>query len=95
MELRIYRSWSYVPDSNGRLGGPRQYKLCHYDTLQFRPVSGHGDWTNVPIVEGEKPMHPDDIERNKDMQEINDMLSNAIANGTIKLPKSLDLSKPE
>lgn len=94
MELRIFRTWSYVPDKNGRLGGPIQYVLIHHDQLQYKE-QGWMDWKPVPIVEGEKPMHPDDVERRKDMKEINDMLSNAIANGTIKFPTTLDLSKPE
>lgn len=90
MELRIYRSWSYVPDPNGRLGGPRQYKLVHHDALQFRPVTGHGEWTNVPIVEGEKPKHPVDIKREEDMAEINKLIGQAIADGKIKLQQKKD-----
>lgn len=85
MEIRIFRSWSYVPDRNGRLGGPTQYVLVHHDQLQYREQSWM-DWKPVPIEEGEKPMHPDDIERRKDLQEIDDILSKAIADGTIKLP---------
>lgn len=92
MELRIYRSWSYVPDANGRLGGPRQYKLVHHDALQFRPVTGHGEWTNIPIVEGEKPKHPDDIRREEDLKEVTNIINKAVKDGIIKLP-NLDLGK--
>lgn len=94
MEIRIFRTWSYVPDRNGRLAGAPQYVLIHHDQLQYKEQSWM-DWKPVPIVEGEKPPHPDDLERKKDLQEIDDMLSKAIADGTIKLPKSLDLSKSE
>lgn len=94
MELRIFRSWSYVPDKNGRLGGPLQYVLVHHDQLQYK-TKEMLNWKPVPIEEGEKPMHPDDIERKKSLQELDNIINKCISDGTIKLPKSLDLNKPE
>lgn len=92
VELRIFRSWSYLPDPNGRLGGPRQYKLVNHDALQYRYVGTEDDWVNVPIVEGEKPKHPDDIRREEDLKEVTNLINKAVKDGTIKLP-NLDLGK--
>lgn len=84
MELRIFRSWSWVPDYNGRLAGPPQYKLIHQDQLQYREQS-FMDWKPVPIVEGDKPKHPDDAKREQEMNELNMTLDKMIESGIIKL----------
>lgn len=94
MELRIHRTWSYVVDNHGRLGGPLQYKLVHHDELQYKDQSWSSVWRPVPIVEAEKPMHPDDIKRKNDLTEFDNVIQKAIQDGTIKLP-NLDLGKPE
>lgn len=87
MELRIFRTWSWVPDNQGRLGGPLQYKLVHQDKLQYRPVTGSGDWSDIPVVEGEKPQHPNDIKRAQEIANMNKHIDGLIAEGKIKLPE--------
>lgn len=84
MELRIFRSWSWVPDYNGRLGGTPQYRLAHQDQLQFREQSWM-DWKPIPIEEGEKPKHPDDAKREQEINELNMCLDKMIESGIIKL----------
>lgn len=87
MEIRIYRSWHWVPDSNGRLGGKPQYNLIHQDQLQYREQS-HMLWKPVPIVEGGKPKHPDEIKRDQDIKELDTTINNLIQNGVIVFPDS-------
>lgn len=88
MELRIFRTWNWVLDNKGRLGGPLHYKLVHQDKLQYRPVTGFGEWLDVPVVEGEKPKHPDEVNRARNMNEINELINNAVVEGKIKLQQS-------
>ena len=90
MELRIFRSFKWIPHSSNRLGGGIEYILQQYDELQFRPIVSHGDWTSVPIVEGEKPIHPDEARRNKELKDLNITIDNLIASRTIKFPDRKD-----
>lgn len=89
MELRIFRTFEWVvavPLSEVRLGGRNSMKLKHTDELQWRSVTGFGEWLAVPIVEADKPEHPDEKEarvRNEEMQAAVDRM---IADGTIKFP---------
>ena len=91
MELRIFRTFEWVisvPLSEVRLGGRNPMKLKHTDELQWRSVTGFGEWLAVPIVESDKPEHPDEKEarlRNEEMQAAVDRM---IADGTIKFPNA-------
>lgn len=90
MELRIFRSFNWFPVLDGRLGGTPRYELLPFDRLQYRPITSHGDWIDVPIIEGEKPIHPDEARRNQDLKDLNITIDNLIASGTIKLPDRKD-----
>lgn len=60
MKLRIYRSWrwvSAVPDSEILMGGRTPMKLEAMDELQ--QLDPQGNWVAVPVVEAEKPPHPE------------------------------------
>jgi hypothetical protein len=68
MELRIYRTYTWeldCPRSEVRFGGPNPMKLITHDELQYKQISAFGNimWIPVPIVEGAKPKHPDDVDK--------------------------------
>jgi hypothetical protein len=67
MELRIYRTYTWeldCPRSEVKFGGTNPMKLVAHDELQYRG-SCHlkDDWLPLPIVEGVKPKHPDDFNK--------------------------------
>lgn len=67
MRLRIYRTFKWeVYNPEKRLGGPIRYRLVPTDTLQFlaTTTTAGGEvldehWVDVPIIEADKPIHPD------------------------------------
>lgn len=94
MELRIFRTWEYTTIYDGMIGGTPRYQLTHTDKLQYRLIAGHGNWADIPIVESEKPQHPEEIKRQKEMDEMSNVIKKSIAEGRLKLP-NFDLSKIE
>ena len=68
MKLRIYRQYDWINTSD-MIGGKPQWSLTHYDTLQRFTRLGvsvdDGEWTDVDVVEGERPERPDLAELQK------------------------------
>jgi len=70
--LRIYRTFSWkclLPSSEIRYGGKNPLTLVAHDELQFFHEAS-GSWVAIPIVEAEKPEHPDDREQRKRNEEM-------------------------
>ena len=91
MELRIFRTFDWViavPASEVLLGGRNPMKLKHADELQWRPVTGFGEWRTVPIVEADKPEHPDEKDARVRNEETQAAVDRMIADGTIKFPNA-------
>ena len=87
MQLRILRTWQWVAnrDMSIPIGRKVPLHLVAKDELQFR--DHHGDWLPLPIVETEKPDHPDVVEdkrRNEEMQAVDRL----VADGKIKFPNA-------
>lgn len=78
MELRVYRTFDWV--NQGYDGSCTEWALTSHDQLQFSFGIGH-DWTDVPLVEAEKPMHPREIANERYRREIDDYLKDALKNG--------------
>ena len=91
MELRIFRTFEWViavPLSEARLGGRNPMKLKHTDQLQWRSATGFGEWLPVPIIEEDKPEHPDYKEARERNEEMQAAVDHMIADGTIKFPNN-------
>lgn len=84
LRLRIFRQYEWIPRSDGRLGCTINYVLQHKDVLQYK-TDEKDDWKPVPIAHGEKPPHPEDIRRNKQINETVNSLDEMIKNGIIRL----------
>ena len=74
IELRIKRSFRWEFDARDgpmMYGGDNSYKLVHTDVLQYKEsyptVKGlHEEWVDVPVIEEEKPEHPNEVRKNRD-----------------------------
>jgi hypothetical protein len=74
MSIRIYRNWYYTHVyKDNSIGGKFEYVLVHTDELQF--LDGN-TWVPVPIVESEKPEHPDIAKYRRIGEEVDKFLKN-------------------
>lgn len=71
MQLRVLRRFDWVNTSTF-YGGPPQWSLQSYDTLQY--LGEEGDWIDVPVVEDEIPLNPDQEKLASFVKEIEDAL---------------------
>ena len=89
IDLRLYRTWDWVPKNDVLIGGPVHHELVHKDTLQYKDEC-MAEWKNVPIEEAKKPKHPDELKREKDMKEIDNMVSTIIKTTKYEHPTQKD-----
>jgi hypothetical protein len=78
--LRIYRTWSWkiaVPASEIRYGGKNPMQLVAHDELQFFSEAS-GEFAPIPIIEAEKPEHPDEKEDRKRNEEISRAMEDSL-----------------
>jgi hypothetical protein len=54
------------------------------DELQYR--NHKNEWLPLPIVEAEKPEHPDEIELRRQNEEMQAAVDRLLANGSIRSP---------
>lgn len=90
LKLRIFRSWTWelaCSPMEVRYGGQNPMRMVSHDELQyFHPTEyklgmvSDGEWRPVEIVEGEKPKHPRDIEREKECTRISEGLKDVFKN---------------
>lgn len=68
MEIRIHRTYRWQ-NKFETIGGKPTWYLEATDTLQYYS-EWQNDWVDVPVVEDEPPPHPDDVERQKMLDEM-------------------------
>lgn len=74
MNLRIYRTFSWCNTSS--LIGSLEYSLVGTDELQYR--NHKEEWVPVPIVDAEKPEHPDAVKVREAGEEINKFIEDTL-----------------
>jgi len=85
MELRIYRTWRWVAAFEPMIGQKVPLRLEPMDELQYQEHP-FAEWKPVPIVDAEKPEHPDEAESRRQNEEMQAWVDRMIADGTIKFP---------
>lgn len=94
MQLRIYRTYSWqlaIPFSQTVIGGSNPMELVAHDQLQYTENYGsvNVQWKPVPIVEAEKPEHPNDKRQREHFEKMQRNFKEISKD--IKLPPPFDL----
>lgn len=84
MELRIYRTWRWVAAWVPMIGQKVPMRLEPTDELQYR--NHKNEWLPLPVVDAEKPEHPDEAESRRHNKEMQAAVDRLVADGKIKFP---------